>query len=142
MVKKRKYFDAADYARKNFFKVLEPKDRPKKYESLRWTQLEKKIFSSKNLSIETPQQEQITLLIIKNVLGSDTKSWKTFDEMFHAKGSKIKKIHNSLLGSDIIIYESLANLDQLPSVEKFQFFGFPLPFINLEASPVRAVGIL
>ncbi|MBT6295499.1 MAG: hypothetical protein HOJ14_02945 [Nitrospina sp.] len=96
MVKKRKYFDAADYARKNFFKVLEPKDRPKKYESLRWTQLEKKIFSSKNLSIETPQQEQITLLIIKNVLGSDTKSWKTFDEMFHAKGSKIKKIFPDL----------------------------------------------
>jgi hypothetical protein len=96
MVQKREYFKAADYLKDNYFKILDPEDRPKKYESLRWTQIEKKIFSSKNLSIDTKQQEQITLLIIQYVLGSNTQTWKTFDQMFHAKDSKIKKIFPDL----------------------------------------------
>jgi len=57
-------------------------------------------------------------------------------------GSVEKEIHNALLGSNIIIYESLTNLDQLPTLKQFNFYGFPLPFHNLEGSPVRAVGIL
>ncbi len=57
-------------------------------------------------------------------------------------GSSEKPIHNALLGSDIIIYESLANLNQLPLLIPFDFYGFPLPFVGLDGSPVRAVGIL
>jgi len=57
-------------------------------------------------------------------------------------GSKDKPIHNALLGADIIIYESLTNLNQLPLLTPFEFYGFPLPFIGLDGSPVRAVAIL
>ena len=48
------------------------------------------------IKIDTKQQEKITLLIIKNVLGDDTKTWKSFDEMFNAKNSNIKKIFPDL----------------------------------------------
>ena len=57
-------------------------------------------------------------------------------------GSKNKPIHNALLGNNIIIYESLTNLDQLPLLYPFTFYGFPLPFIGLDGSPVRAVAML
>jgi arylformamidase len=57
-------------------------------------------------------------------------------------GSKEKPIHNTLLKAGIIIYESLANLDQLPILSPFNFYGFPLPFIGLDGSPVRAVAVL
>lgn len=57
-------------------------------------------------------------------------------------GSKQKEVHNALLKSDIILYESLANLEQLPNYTPFNFFGFPLPFSNLEGSPVRAAALL
>ena len=57
-------------------------------------------------------------------------------------GSTEKSIHNLLLGSDIIIYESLTNLDKLPLLSPFTFYGFPLPFVGLDGSPVRAVAML
>ena len=34
------------------------------------------------------------------------------------------------------------NLDQLPVLTLFEFYGFPLPLVGLDGSPVRAVGIL
>jgi arylformamidase len=54
-------------------------------------------------------------------------------------GQKNKPIHNKLLKSNIIIYESLANLDKIPLLKVFDFYGFPLPFIDLDGSPVRAI---
>ena len=59
-----------------------------------------------------------------------------------ASGSKHKQVHHALLGAEIIIYESLTNLDQLPLLLPFEFYGFPLPFDGLDGSPVRAVGII
>ncbi len=53
-----------------------------------------------------------------------------------------KPIHNMLLSKSIIIYESLANLDHLPFLEIFQFYGLPLPFKDLDGSPVRAIAII
>ena len=57
-------------------------------------------------------------------------------------GSKSKKVHNKILGQDIIIYEALANLNKIPELEIFDFFGFPFAFKNLDGSPVRAVASL
>ncbi len=57
-------------------------------------------------------------------------------------GSREKPIHNALLQKDIIIYESLTNLDKLPLFKSFQFYGFPMSFDKLEASPVRAISCL
>jgi len=57
-------------------------------------------------------------------------------------GSKDKPIHNALLGTNIIVYESLTNLDQVPLLTPFKFYGFPLPFVGLDGSPVRAIGVI
>ena len=59
-----------------------------------------------------------------------------------SSGSKEKPVHNALLGSDYVIYESLANLDQIPVLEEFRFIGLPLNFIGLDGSPVRAIAEL
>ena len=59
-----------------------------------------------------------------------------------ASGSKEKPIHNLLLGAGIIIYESLTNLNQLTLLTTFYFYGFPLPFKNLDGCPVRAIALL
>ena len=53
-------------------------------------------------------------------------------------GSSEKPVHNALLKSDIIIYETLTNLNELPMLKPFSFFGFPLAFTDLDGSPVRA----
>ena len=57
-------------------------------------------------------------------------------------GVQEKPVHHALLGADIIIYESLTNLDKLPIGQPFQFYGFPLPFEKLDGSPVRAVAFV
>jgi len=57
-------------------------------------------------------------------------------------GSKEKPIHNALLEANIIIYESLTNLNQLPLLTSFEFYGFPLPFVGLDGSPVRAIAAI
>jgi len=59
-----------------------------------------------------------------------------------SSGINNKPIHQALLGSEIIIYESLTNLEKLPSFKLFEFYGFPLPFIGLDGSPVRAIAKL
>ena len=59
-----------------------------------------------------------------------------------ASGSKNKSVHNALLRKNIIIYESLTNFDQLPLYIPFKFYGFPLPFVGLDGSPVRAIGMI
>ena len=95
-VKTQNFIAAEKLVREREFEVLEPDERKKKYVALGWTEIEKSVFSSKSIKIDTKQQEKITLLIIKNVLGDDTKTWKSFDEMFNAKNSNIKKIFPDL----------------------------------------------
>ena len=87
LVKKRPNadYDAAEkLVRQKQFEVLAPHTRDKKYFTLGWTELEKKEFSSPDLKITTEEQETISLLIIKNVLGDDTQKWNTFADMFNA----------------------------------------------------------
>ena len=55
-----------------------------KYKTLGWTQLEKKVFSSKNITIDTDEQEKISLKIFEYVLGNKTQNWRDFAEMFRA----------------------------------------------------------
>ena len=54
-------------------------------------------------------------------------------------GSKKKPIHNKLLRSNIVIYESLARLHLIPKHKKIKFYGFPLPFHGFDGSPVRVI---
>jgi arylformamidase len=55
-------------------------------------------------------------------------------------GNDWYEVHHILLGKEIVIVESLANLDQLP--EQFTFMGFPLLLKGRDGSPIRAVGLV
>lgn len=52
------------------------------------------------------------------------------------------EIHHTLLGHgvEMVIVESLANLDQAP--DEITFIGFPLNFIGRDGSPIRAVAMI
>lgn len=50
------------------------------------------------------------------------------------------EIHHILLGAEIVIVETLANLDQVP--DQFIFMGFPLNLVGRDGSPIRAVGLV
>ena len=81
---------------------------------------------------------ELLQIIIKNnikIFGCDLPS-------VDASGSKDKPVHKTLLGNDVIIYESLTNLNQLPMLVPFQFYGFPLSLKDLDGSPVRAVALI
>ena len=51
--------------------------------------------------------------------------------------SKNKNIHNLLLNNDILIYESLNNLNLIESYKSYFFSGVPLNIRNLDGFPVR-----
>jgi kynurenine formamidase len=48
--------------------------------------------------------------------------------------------HDILLPKEIVIVESLANLDKVP--DQFTFIGFPLNFKGRDGSPIRAVAMI
>ena len=50
------------------------------------------------------------------------------------------EVHHVLLGKEIVIVETLTNLDQLP--DEFIFMGFPLNIKGRDGSPIRAVGMI
>ncbi len=56
-------------------------------------------------------------------------------------GKQWLELHHILLAADveIVVIESLANLDALP--DTFTFAGFPLNFAGRDGSPIRAVAI-
>ncbi|GAB3246465.1 cyclase family protein [Larkinella harenae] len=47
------------------------------------------------------------------------------------------EVHHILLGKEIVIVESLTNLDEVPA--EFVFMGFPLNLQGRDGSPIRAV---
>lgn len=55
-------------------------------------------------------------------------------------GNDWYEVHHILLGKEIVIVESLANLDQVP--DQFIFMGFPLNLKGRDGSPIRAVGLV
>ena len=100
-VEKADYDKATDIVKESQFEILEPpkgkftreerklqgkqtKLGRKKWLELGWTEIEKKTFSVKNLTISTEEQEQITLLILKNILQKGGKKYKDFAHMFTA----------------------------------------------------------
>jgi len=82
-------------------------------------------------------EELIYLLITKKIkiFGCDLPS-------VDASGSGDKSVHKSLLSKNIILYEALTNLDNLPTLLPFKFFGLPLALGRVDGSPIRAIGIL
>jgi kynurenine formamidase len=49
-------------------------------------------------------------------------------------------VHHVLLGQEIVVVETLNNLDQVP--DEFVFMGFPLNIKGRDGSPIRAVAIV
>jgi arylformamidase len=85
---------------------------------------------------------EISMLLVKKSIEMGIKYFGCDLPSVDVSGSKDKPIHNALLSNNIIIYESLTNLNQLPILHPFEFYGFPLSFVGLEGSPVRAVGVI
>ena len=85
---------------------------------------------------------EIPEILVRKAIEMDIKYFGCDLPSVDVSGSKDKPIHNALLGSSIIIYESLTNLNQLPLLTPFEFYGFPLPFVGLDGSPVRAIGMI
>ena len=83
---------------------------------------------------------EIPIYLVKKVIEMGIKYFGCDLPSVDVSGSEDKPIHNALLGANIIVYESLTNLNQLPLLTPFEFFGFPLPFVGLDGSPVRAIG--
>jgi len=85
---------------------------------------------------------EIPIYLVKKVIEMGIKYFGCDLPSVDVSGSEDKPIHNALLGANIIVYESLTNLNQLPLLTPFEFFGFPLPFVGLDGSPVRAIGVI
>tara|TARA_B100000029_G_scaffold470935_1_gene510188 strand:- start:168 stop:671 length:504 start_codon:yes stop_codon:yes gene_type:complete len=94
-----------------------------------------KIFYSKDRPVIPNDLVQFAVEIKIKFFGTDLPS-------VDASGSSEKPIHHLLLGNDIIIYETLANLGKIPSLKRFSFYGFPLSFNKFDGSPVRVVANL
>ena len=89
-----------------------------------------------------PDRPEIPKYLVEKAIGMGVKIFGCDLPSVDKSGSKNKFIHNALLGADIVIYESLTNLDMIPLLTPFEFYGFPLPLIGLDGSPVRAVGLI
>ncbi len=94
-----------------------------------------KRFGAENFFSEFPSltQEAGRYIADKNIrmLGMDTPT----------PGKDWYEIHHDiLLPKEIVIVESLANLDKAP--DQFIFIGFPLNFKGRDGSPVRAVALV
>ena len=93
-------------------------------------------FGAANFLTEFPSltQDAARYLAAKKIrmLGMDTPT----------PGRDWYEVHHILLApeTEIVIVESLANLDQVP--EEFTFAGFPLNFKGRDGSPIRAVAII
>ena len=85
---------------------------------------------------------EIPIYLVKKAIEMGIKYFGCDLPSVDKSGSKDKPIHNALLKENIIIYESLTNLDKLPLLTPFEFYGFPLPFVGLDGSPVRAIGVI
>jgi len=85
---------------------------------------------------------EIPIYLVKKVIEMGVKYFGCDLPSIDVSGSEDKPIHNALLGANIIVYESLTNLNQLPMLTPFEFYGFPLPFVGLDGSPVRAIGVI
>ena len=85
---------------------------------------------------------EIPIYLVKKVIEMGIKYFGCDLPSVDVSGSEDKPIHNALLGANIIVYESLTNLNQLPLLTPFEFYGFPLPLVGLDGSPVRAIGVI
>ena len=93
-------------------------------------------FGAANFFTEFPSltQDAARYLASKKIrmLGMDTPT----------PGRDWYEVHHILLApeTEIVIVETLANLDQVP--DEFTFAGFPLNFKGRDGSPIRAVAII
>ena len=89
-----------------------------------------------------PDRPQIPEKLIEKVLELKVNFFGCDLPSVDASSTKEKPVHRALLGKNVVIYELLNNLGQLPTLKPFQFYGFPISFKDLDGSPVRAVALL
>lgn len=84
---------------------------------------------------------EIPIDFIKALIRKDIKFFGCDLPSVDKSGSKNKLIHNTLLKNEILIYESLTNLNKIPSLLKFDFIGLPLKIKDIDGCPVRSLAI-
>jgi kynurenine formamidase len=93
-----------------------------------------KHFNEDNFFSDFPSltQEAARFLVSKKIrlLGMDMPT----------PGKDWYELHHILLPAEIVVVESLTNLDEVP--DKFVFMGFPLNLKGRDGSPIRAVGMV
>ena len=141
-VEKGQFRKLVGWLKSNQFEVTSPKSRPSKFEKLGWTQIEKTVFSSKTVKIDIKQQEQITLAIIKAVLGDDTKTWKSFDDMWNDKKSPIKKIFPDLKKLDDWWENFELQFNEISSLGKFPNSSYKVYLYDGEGSFMKYISEL
>ena len=89
-----------------------------------------------------PNRPEIPSKLIEITIDLKIKIFCTDLPSIDPSGSLNKTNHFSLLSKNIIIYESLNNLDLIPNFTLIRFFGLPLSIKDLDGSPTRAIGIV
>jgi kynurenine formamidase len=80
----------------------------------------------------------------QDTIGTQYKKYQFFptkEELIRGVKPSGEPVHKILLGHDIILLEHLYNLDKIKGRRVICGF-FPLPFVDIEASPIRAVAFL
>lgn len=84
----------------------------------------------------------VGLIFRDHVSGDRTRNIDEAQPPFIGGPSLDEALERELLGAEIVTFDGLVNLDQLPTDRSFTFCGFPLRIASGDGSPVRAVAIL
>lgn len=91
------------------------------------------------ISKEWPRQvglfftDDIAIDLLDKIIGADPS---------FVGGNMSEELERALLKADIITYTGLVNLDLIPKMQSFMFYGLPLKIKQADGSPVRAMAII
>lgn len=89
-----------------------------------------------------PQRPDISPSVIDSLLARPLRFFGCDLPSADRSGAPEKFVHSAFLSRNVVIYENLSNLEQLPEALPFTFIGLPLNIMGIDGSPVRAIAIL
>ena len=93
------------------------------------------ISASQTLPVE------IGLIFNEHIVLSQLKNILKISPPFVGGPSLDEDLERELLGNEILTFDGLANLDELPLGDPFTFCGLPLKITDGDGSPIRAVAM-
>ncbi|MHC1725621.1 MAG: cyclase family protein [Syntrophobacteraceae bacterium] len=89
-----------------------------------------------------PDRPAISSLVVDKLLDRPLRFFGCDLPSVDRSGVREKIVHSRFLALNLVIYENLTNLEQLPEAVPFTFIGLPLNFQGIDGSPVRAISVL